>query len=170
MIIPYLDTNIEVNNEYIRLSNQPVSTEYGGKVYIYERVDCGEERKINLVMYNEAHDWKDCKTLRHFERNPNATYYAQYFIDAKDAKVQETPAIKDTVNHPYHYQTESGIEVIDVIDAFTKGLDGVVAFDIGNAIKYVCRWKNKGGTEDLRKAIWYIQHAIEHYDVEERKS
>lgn len=77
---------------------------------------------------------------------------------------------KETVNHPSHYQTESGIEVIDVIDAFTKELNGVVAFDIGNAIKYILRWKNKGGVEDLRKAIWYIQHAIEHYDVEERKS
>ena len=42
---------------------------------------------------------------------------------------------KEMVNHPSHYQTESGIEVIDVIDAFTKGLEGVVAFDIGNAIK-----------------------------------
>lgn len=76
---------------------------------------------------------------------------------------------KETVNHPYHYQTGSGIEVIDVIDAFTKGIEWVVAFDIGNAIKYVCRWKNNGGIEDLRKAIWYIQHAIEHYEAEEGK-
>lgn len=73
---------------------------------------------------------------------------------------------KEMVNHPSHYQSESGIEVIDVIDAFTKELNGVVAFDIGNAIKYILRWKNKGGVEDLRKAVWYINHAIEHYEAD----
>lgn len=73
---------------------------------------------------------------------------------------------KEMVNHPSHYQSESGIEVIDVIDAFTKELNGVVAFDIGNAIKYILRWKNKGGVEDLRKAVWYISHAIEHYEAD----
>lgn len=73
---------------------------------------------------------------------------------------------KEMVNHPSHYQSESGIEVIDVIDAFTKELNGVVAFDIGNAIKYILRWKNKGGVEDLRKAVWYISHAIEREERE----
>ena len=32
----------------------------------------------------------------------------------------------------------------------------------GNAIKYLTRWKSKGGIEDLRKAIHYIQMLIEH--------
>lgn len=27
----------------------------------------------------------------------------------------------------------------------------------GNVIKYVCRWKEKGGVEDLDKAIHYIE-------------
>lgn len=65
-----------------------------------------------------------------------------------------------TVDHPEHYQTEDGIETIDVIAAFTKGLDGVIAFDIGNALKYICRWPKKGGVNDLRKAVWYLNHAI----------
>lgn len=69
---------------------------------------------------------------------------------------------EEKVNHPSHYQSTAGIEVIDIIDAFTADLPGIVAFDIGNAIKYLCRWNNKGGVEDLKKAVWYIQHAIEH--------
>jgi hypothetical protein len=32
----------------------------------------------------------------------------------------------------------------------------------GNAIKYLFRWKKKGGVEDLRKATWYIQKMINH--------
>ena len=71
---------------------------------------------------------------------------------------------EDMVNHPSHYISESGLEVIDVIEAFTTGLDGGEAFCIGNALKYLCRWKNKENkdvTEDLRKAIWYIQRVID---------
>lgn len=65
-----------------------------------------------------------------------------------------------SVNHPDHYQSKTGIEVIDVIEAFTDGLNCVEAFDTGNAIKYICRWKNKNGVEDLEKARWYIEHLI----------
>ena len=31
----------------------------------------------------------------------------------------------------------------------------------GNVVKYVCRWRNKGGIDDLRKAITYIEKIIE---------
>lgn len=31
----------------------------------------------------------------------------------------------------------------------------------GNAVKYVLRWRAKGGVEDLKKAIHYIEHQIE---------
>ena len=62
--------------------------------------------------------------------------------------------MSDNVNHPAHYQTRSGLEAIDVIEAFTDGLSGIEAVCTGNALKYLCRWKMKNGTEDLRKAIW----------------
>ena len=70
----------------------------------------------------------------------------------------------EMVDHPGHYQSDSGIEVIDVIDAFTKELRGIEAFCIGNALKYLCRWKQKGGIEDVKKARWYINHLIGIYD------
>ena len=41
------------------------------------------------------------------------------------------------VSHPSHYQSKSGLEVIDVIAAFTEGLEGIEAVDTGNAIKYI---------------------------------
>lgn len=31
----------------------------------------------------------------------------------------------------------------------------------GNVVKYICRYKNKNGIEDLKKAIHYIQIMIE---------
>ncbi len=65
----------------------------------------------------------------------------------------------DNVNHPGHY-TGGNIECIDAIKAATEGLDGIIAVCIGNAIKYLWRWRRKGGVEDLAKAIWYIQRCI----------
>ena len=47
------------------------------------------------------------------------------------------------VSHPSHYQSETGLEVIDIIEAFTFDLKGIEATDTGNIIKYACRWKNK---------------------------
>ena len=65
----------------------------------------------------------------------------------------------DAVNHPFHY-ADKGIEVIDYIrDTLTP--DGFVDYCIGNVIKYVSRWRKKGGVEDLKKAQIYLGWAIE---------
>lgn len=66
----------------------------------------------------------------------------------------------DMVSHPPHYQSATGLEVIDVIDAFTADLTGIEATDTGNILKYACRWKKKNGVEDLKKIVWYAQHLI----------
>lgn len=66
----------------------------------------------------------------------------------------------DMVSHPPHYQSAAGLEVIDVIEAFTADLKGVEATDTGNIIKYICRWNHKNGLEDLKKAKWYLEHLI----------
>ncbi len=73
----------------------------------------------------------------------------------------------DMVNHPNHYKSNKGIEVIDVIEAFTEDLSGVEAVSTGNVLKYMCRWKKKNGLEDLKKAQWYLTHLIDY--VEDRE-
>lgn len=74
------------------------------------------------------------------------------------------------VSHPDHYQSETGMEVIDVIEAFTFDLKGIEATDTGNIIKYMCRWKKKNGLQDLKKAMWYLQHLIEHVETLEKET
>lgn len=64
------------------------------------------------------------------------------------------------VHHPSHYN-QNGMEVWDVIKAFTSDLNGVEAFYAGNIIKYVLRWNHKNGIEDLEKAKAYIDKLIE---------
>ena len=70
----------------------------------------------------------------------------------------------DMVNHPSHYKAKNGMEVIDVIEAFTANLEGYEATHTGNVIKYICRWKEKNGLEDLRKARWYLNRLIENIE------
>ena len=65
------------------------------------------------------------------------------------------------VSHPDHYQSETGLEVIQAIEAFTFDLKGIEAVDTGNIIKYACRWKKKNGIQDLEKIMWYTQHLID---------
>ena len=84
----------------------------------------------------------------------------------------DTAKTEDNVNHPQHYQSKSGLETIDVIEAFTEGLVGGEATNTGNVLKYMCRWKNKNGLEDLKKARWYLERLIgivEKRDEEMRK-
>lgn len=73
------------------------------------------------------------------------------------------------VSHPNHYQTNSGLEVIDIIEAVTADLKGIEATDTGNIIKYACRWKKKDGIRDLEKIMWYAKHLINHLKKEEVK-
>lgn len=68
------------------------------------------------------------------------------------------------VNHPPHYISETGIETIDVIEAFTFDLKGMEAVCTANILKYICRWKNKNGLQDLKKAQWYLDRLIEHVE------
>lgn len=78
----------------------------------------------------------------------------------------------DMVNHPPHYQSETGLEAIDVIEAFTFDLKGIEAVCTGNALKYLCRWKGKDGLRDLKKARWYLDRLIGHvekYQEENKK-
>lgn len=75
--------------------------------------------------------------------------------------VMSSKPVVDNVNHPLHYQSSTGLETIDVIEAFTEDLKGAEATNTGNVLKYMCRWKSKNGLEDLKKAQWYLNRLIE---------
>jgi Protein of unknwon function (DUF3310) len=86
-------------------------------------------------------------------------------FDAKDSKKAvlckgQIAERADMVNHPPHYK-QGKVECIDAIEAAVMHLKGFEAHCTGTAIKYLWRWKNKGGNEDLKKAIWYINKILE---------
>ena len=53
------------------------------------------------------------------------------------------------------YYKKGKIEVTDFI------IDQNMTFIEGNVVKYVCRYKDKAGIQDLRKARWYLEKLIE---------
>lgn len=65
------------------------------------------------------------------------------------------------VNHPSYYNTGS-VECIEAIKSVTSGIeDGYLAFLTGQVIKYIWRWYNKNGIEDLEKCTWYLDRLKE---------
>ena len=66
--------------------------------------------------------------------------------------------MKDKIN-PDHYQRD-GMECIDAIKAAVQNLTGAEAYCTGSAIKYLWRWKEKGGKDDLQKAKWFVNDMI----------
>lgn len=63
----------------------------------------------------------------------------------------------EAVDHPAHYGgADNPYETIKVIEAWGLG------FHLGNALKYISRAGKKGArVEDLKKAAWYLNRAIE---------
>lgn len=70
----------------------------------------------------------------------------------------------DMVNHPPHY-TAGKVECIEAIEAATEGLTGFESYATGTVLKYIWRWKRKGGVEDLQKARWYLDRLIKSVEV-----
>jgi predicted O-methyltransferase YrrM len=92
-------------------------------------------------------DWEGFNTY-----NIDGAFWAQ-----KQSKQMEENT--EQVNHPQHYGgSENDYEAIKVIDAWDLG------FSLGNTVKYISRAgkKNKEKElEDLKKALWYLQHHID---------
>ena len=65
----------------------------------------------------------------------------------------------DMVSHPKHY-TQGDIECIDALKAATVGKRGIEAVCVANVIKYLWRYEEKNGIEDVRKAKWYIERLL----------
>ena len=71
----------------------------------------------------------------------------------------------DNIN-PAHYQRNGGMECIEAIEAMVAGWPPETAYRLGNALKYLWRHREKGGSESLQKAQWYIAREIEELETD----
>ena len=63
----------------------------------------------------------------------------------------------DNVNHPKHYEGSTSLECIECI-RLVFGDEAVYYFCLCNAFKYLWRYKNKNGEEDIKKTKWYLNY------------
>lgn len=136
--------------------------------YIILHLENGSEAKGEVV--NASSEAIHIRT----ENNEEFVYLLENIIDFEcfprklEKKNYETN--DNMVSHPPHYQSATGLEVIDVIEAFTADLIGIEAADTANVIKYICRWNSKNGLQDLKKAMWYLTHLINHVEKSEKEN
>ncbi|WP_079249054.1 DUF3310 domain-containing protein [Streptomyces sp. IMTB 2501] len=90
--------------------------------------------------------------------------FPAYEITAEPRVGYEKP---DNINSPAHY-TQGKYEVIDIIQA-SMSHEGFQGYLLGNMTKYLLRCQHKhqdGGSEDLKKLIWYAEKYIANIRVE----
>lgn len=87
----------------------------------------------------------DCSTIHNCK-------HPEYQI-SKPAKPISTANDKQIAGD--HYKKYGNLQPWDVVTTWNMGyLDGT-------ALKYLARWKDKGGIDDLKKAIHFIEKLIE---------
>ena len=78
---------------------------------------------------------------------------------SSDSIVFENPPKRyDPVEQPRHYAF-GGIDCIEAIEA-SMSEEAFRGFLKGNVQKYVWRYKEKNGLEDLKKAQWYLDRLV----------
>ena len=74
----------------------------------------------------------------------------------------------DMVNHPKHYTSGTlGIEVINTMEMCTTE-EEFMGYLRCNALKYISRFENKNGLEDVKKCAWYVKKYLAVQGLEEK--
>lgn len=121
-----------------------------------DHIDRSFERFQEYYDLNQSiRDWKEVGELEFDFVTPHTTFdKAPKPFGYRHIPDQPSDPTNDPVHHPSHY-TRGRIEVIDYIRAWD------MSFLQGNVIKYVSRYEDKGGVEDLKKAKQYLDWLID---------
>lgn len=74
--------------------------------------------------------------------------------------MENKPAITSQVGGDHYKQNE--------IQPFEYIVSNNIPYPEGNVIKYVTRWRSKGGIDDLKKAKHYLELLIEYEQLKEQ--
>ena len=125
----------------------------------YDRDTSEFTDQYSCIFHKMSHDMLDKIYNWYKELDPVACE------NAEDSCCDKEPNV-DMVNHPDHY-TQGRIECIDALKAATVSKTGIEAVCTANAIKYLWRYEEKNGIEDVKKARWYIDRLIRELEEKE---
>ena len=100
------------------------------------------------IMYDNRFCTESCMKKGTSEKSQMDEEFERMEVKARDKDIYDNFAIE-----PQHY-TSMNISPLEYIKANDIG------WNLGNVIKYVSRYKNKNGIEDLKKARWYLNDII----------
>lgn len=80
--------------------------------------------------------------------------------DDTDKSEEDTDEYYDNVTKPRHYMGRLGLEALEVHRNFLTA-EELKGYFVGNTLKYVLRYKDKNGLEDLKKARMHLNWLIE---------
>lgn len=153
-------------------------------------MDRSQKEEILDLYCNSIDDCDNCELMKKYDKDTIefTDQYAYIFDEMSDdmldkcydwfrdirpaacenaeAKCCDKEPNVDIVNHPSHY-TQGGIECIDALKAATVSKTGIEAVCTANAIKYLWRYEEKNGIEDVKKARWYIDRLIRELEEKE---
>lgn len=124
--------------------------------------ECKNESPCDKCKWNA-----DCKWIDNCGAEGNnlrKLYFEEKVVEKKEfdepCKLEQDV---DNVNHPKHYEGNTSLECIEtMLVAF--GREATMNFCMLNAFKYLWRYKNKNGYEDVKKAEWYCEYWFKLYN------
>lgn len=113
----------------------------------------GKQRTLTTPFIKEHRDWKKCWPVESAEKK----------LEEEKPEVKDFKSVLKTMVGGAHYQPDGTIQPIEFYKANPQ-LD----FQQTNVIKYIYRFKDKNGLQDLLKVIHYTLIAAEFgYDKKE---
>ena len=114
---------------------------------------------LNMVsiIKKECLRCESCDVCPLYDDDPQSEYSCIAAAEMPEDWKTEGLAVEshDTVKHPSHY-CKNGLECIDVIKAEMTP-EQYKGYLYGNVLKYMWRWQDKNGLEDLKKAGQYLE-------------
>jgi len=105
-------------------------------------------------------DIKENKNMDTFDNHIDSLY-KETPMNA-DNNIDANAAVSGDIDNsirPSHYWSQN--PDVPAIQMWDYALSQNLGFFEGNIIKYVSRWRNKGGVQDLQKAMTYLQRLID---------
>jgi hypothetical protein len=111
-------------------------------------------RGETYVVRADQHEGYSVLTVKDSCGSKTNGWYADHFELVVPKTPKKTKALQTQIGGS-HY-TDMAIQPIEYI------LANNIPFPEGNVIKYVSRWRAKGGVKDLEKAVHHLKLLIEH--------
>ena len=158
---------------YIRAENKEKGyTEKDSNLYVICTDNSENEKELTLEKQYKVIDEQDDYYLILSDEGIRNYYNKDRFVKMDSDKFTTTQNSDkekpDMVNHPKHYTSGTlGIEVINTME-MCNTKEEFIGYLRCNALKYISRFENKNGLEDVKKCAWYVKKYLDVQGLDEK--